>query len=75
MLRDKIGENIKTHFDHIFKFERQTINGQDKFFVTFRGDIARTSYSQLPSGRQDITGKNFYEYLMKLVGRKSDVAA
>lgn len=74
-IRDKIGENIKTHFDHIFKFERVNINGADKFYVTFRGEIARTSYSQLPNGRYDITGKHFYNELMKLTGVTKNVAA
>lgn len=74
-IRDKIGENIKIHFDHIFKFDRITINGKDKFYVTFRGDIARTSYSQLPDGKYDITDKDFYKELMRLVGKKESVAS
>lgn len=74
-IRDKISENIKTHFDHIFKFDRETINGTDRFYVTFRGGIARTSYSQLPNGKYDITGKDFYKELMKLTGVTKNVAA
>lgn len=73
-IRDKIGENIKIHFDHIFKFDRISVNDKDKFFVTFRGGIARTSYAQLPDGPQDITNKDFYKYLMSLVGTKKEVA-
>ena len=63
-IRDKIGENIQTSFDHIFKFERETDGKRDKFFVTFRGGIACTSYSWLPFGRQEWTDKNFYEFMM-----------
>jgi len=63
-IRDKIGENIQTHFDHIFKFERETSGREDKFYVTFRGGIACTSYSWLPYGRHDWTGKPFYEFMM-----------
>lgn len=59
-VRDKIGENIQTHFDHIFEFERS----ERKFFVTFRGKLARTSFDWLPDGPQDWTGKNFYEFMM-----------
>lgn len=62
-IRDKIGVNIQTHFDHIFKFDRQTINNRDIYTVQFRGGMARTSFAQLPSGIIDITGKNFYEVM------------
>lgn len=63
-IRDKISENIQTHFDHIFEFERKVVNGHEKFYVLFRGDLARTSYEKLPEGQIDITGKNFYEVMM-----------
>jgi hypothetical protein len=63
-IRDKIGENIQTHFDHIFKFEREFLKGEDHFFVTFRGGIACTSYAWLPYGRHDWTKKPFYEFIM-----------
>lgn len=59
-IRDKIGENVQTSFDHIFEFERDV----DRYYVKFRGELARTSYSWLPSGRQEWTGKNFYEFMM-----------
>lgn len=62
-IRDKIGENIQTSFDHIFKFERKTIAGQDKFYVTFRGGIACTSYNWLPTGQKEWTGKKFYDFM------------
>ena len=65
-IRDKIAENIKSHFDHVFKFERisDNLTSAERFYVTFRGGIARTSYSWLPSGRQDITGREFYSCMM-----------
>lgn len=60
-IRDKIGENIQTHFDHIFEFERK----KDRFFVTFKGgDMARTSWSWLPKGEKEWTGKNFHQFMM-----------
>ena len=62
-IRDKIAENIKSHFDHVFKFERTAV-GSERFYVTFRGGIARSSYSWLPFGRQDITNKPFYDFMM-----------
>ena len=68
-VRDKIGENVQTHFDHVFFFEE--IN--DKFYVTFHGSgIARTSYVGLPNGRFDITGKSFYEELMRLTSTQKE---
>jgi hypothetical protein len=63
-IRDKIGENVQTHFDHVFKFERKQGGSKDRFFVTFRGGIACTSYDWLPYGEQEWTGKNFYEFMM-----------
>lgn len=63
-IRDKIGENVQTHFDHIFKFESE--NG--KYYVTFHSSgIARTSFSGLPKGRVDVTNANFYEKMMEYV--------
>lgn len=70
-IRDKIGENIQTHFDHIFKFERESIADRDRYFVYFRANgIARTSYSWLPAGRQEWTGRNFYEFMMSFKENK-----
>jgi predicted XRE-type DNA-binding protein len=70
-IRDKIGETIQTHFDHIFKFERETSNKEDKFYVTFRGGIACTSYDWLPYGRQEWTKKPFYEFMMAFKEKKT----
>lgn len=66
-LRDKIGANIGIYFDHIFRFRREMVNKQERFTVQFRGDIACTSYASLPLGIYDITGKNFYEFMMDLI--------
>jgi hypothetical protein len=70
-IRDKIGETIQTHFDHIFKFERETTNKEDKFYVTFRGGIACTSYNWLPYGRQEWTKKPFYDFMMAFKEKKN----
>lgn len=63
-IRDKIGENIQTQFDHIFEFERVV----DRFYVTFRGELACTGYDWLPSGKHEWTyskiKKPFYEWMM-----------
>lgn len=62
-IRDKIGTNVMPYFDHVFEFYRDV----DKFYVKFRGELARTSYAALPNGKIDITGKNFYELMMGYV--------
>ncbi len=63
-ITDKLGENLLIYFDHIFKFSREVVNGQERFYVEFRSDLARTAFSQLPNGKHDITGKNFYDFMM-----------
>jgi len=66
-LRDKISANIGIYFDHIFRFDREMLNGQEHFYVEFIGDIACTSFSGLKPGYHDITGKNFWKFLMEEV--------
>lgn len=69
-VRDKIGTNVMTHFDHVFLFEKSVVNSQERFHVYFRGDpggLARTSFQKLPSGRVEITGKNFYQFMMERI--------
>lgn len=68
-VRDKIGENIQIYFDHIFKFEKKLEGQTDKHYVRFKGDLARTSY-QLPEGRVEVTGVNFYKKFMGLMEKK-----
>lgn len=63
-IRDKIGENIKIYFDHIFRFDRRLVGGAERFFVKFRSDLACTSYAALPVGEIDITGKDFYREVL-----------
>lgn len=62
-IRDKIGTNIQIYFDHVFEFYRK----ESRFFVKFRGEIARTSYADLPNGEIDITGKDFYKVMMGFI--------
>lgn len=66
-LRDKIKAGIGIYFDHIFRFDRRMVNGSERFFVTFRSDLACTSYPELPNGEFDITGKNFCEFMMGFI--------
>lgn len=75
-LRDKIAVNSMIYFDHIFRFDRRMVGKQEKFFAEFRGDIATTSFAELPTGEFDITGKNFYEGMLRLIqtGKSSNDA-
>lgn len=68
-LRDKIAANCTIYFDHIFRFDRKVIGGQEKFFVEFISDIACTSFPGLKPGRHDITGKNFREFVLGEVSK------
>lgn len=62
-VRDKLSANIPGMFDHVFRFERRVIGNQNRVYVTFWSDLARSVYPNLPFGEVDITGKNFYEVL------------
>lgn len=69
-IRDKIGENIQIYFNEVYRFTKEEgVNGHVKHIVQFRSEIAGTCFPELPDGRVDITGKNFYDlwksYTMK----------
>lgn len=66
-IRDKISENTQIYFDHIFRFDRKEVGNSIRFYVKYWSDLARTSFTELPTGEIDITGKNFYEDLMQRV--------
>lgn len=66
-LRDKIAANSSIYFDHIFRFRRKMVQNKEMFTVEFIGDIACTSYPNLKPGEYDITGVNFYDFLMTKV--------
>ncbi len=63
-IRDKIGENIQSGVNHIFHFEKESQGGAERFYVTFRGGIACSYYTWLPFGRQEWTGKDFYQFML-----------
>lgn len=69
-LTEKLAEDVQIYFDHIFKFEKEMRigNPQPIHTVQFRSDIARTSFAKLPNGKVDITGKPFYNGMMKMAG-------
>lgn len=61
-LRPKISAKIGIYFDNIFIFSKEWKANKAKYFVEFRGELARTVYSGLPD-RAEITNMNFYEYM------------
>jgi len=69
-VRDKIGANVLTYFNEIYEFSKEDYGNHIQHYVKFRGDLARTCYPQLPDGRVDITGKNFYELWKGLIEEK-----
>src|SRR5215469_6755250 len=68
-LRDKISANMSIYFDHIFRFDRQMVQGDERFFVEYIGDIACTSFPNLKPGQHDITSKDFRNFTLDLVGK------
>jgi hypothetical protein len=72
-VRDKIGENVGIYFDHCFRFDREVVADKERFTVQFRSDLASTSYPNLPFGKVDITGKNFYEEMLRLSKGSAEV--
>jgi len=68
-VRDNLGENVQTYFDNVFRFSREVVNGQVKYYANFATDLAKNSFG-IPPGEHDITGKNFYNYLQELTTKK-----
>ena len=68
-IRDKIGQNMSIYFDHIFRFDRKMVQGEEKFYVEYIGDLACTSFPGLKPGKYDITGKNFREFTLGLLAQ------
>jgi hypothetical protein len=65
-VRDQLGESVLAYFSNVFRFSREVVNNRTRFYVEFSTDLAKNSYG-IGAGRHDITGKNFYEYLQKLI--------
>lgn len=68
-LRDKISANTSIYFDHIFRFDRKIVQGDERFYVEYIGDIACTSFPGLEPGQHDITGKDFRKFTLDLIAK------
>ncbi len=65
-VRDQLGESVQAYFSNVFRFSREVVNSRTRFYVEFSTDLAKNSYG-IGAGKHDITGKNFYEFLQKLI--------
>lgn len=63
-LTDKLAENVPSSFDNIFRFEKIDTGRELKFQVSCQGELARSPFPELTYGDHDITGKDFYKWMM-----------
>lgn len=70
-LRDQPGEVLLSCFSNVFRFSREVVDGQLKFYVDFASDVAKNAFG-IPPGLHDITGKPFYPYLQELIKKIKD---
>lgn len=74
-ITDKLAEMIPTPFDNVLYFEKIDTGSSMKFSFSAQGELAKSSYSELPYGRTDVTGISFYKLLMSRVKLESEKAA
>ena len=72
-MTDKLAEAIPSYFDHIYRFSKVENGGRSQYFVKTDGEMERSAYLSIPR-EADITGKDFYKWLMNNV-KKEEVAA
>lgn len=65
-IRDNLGENVQSYFSNVFRFSREEIKGNMRYFVEFSTDLAKNTFG-IPPGRFDITGKEFHPFLQDLI--------
>lgn len=70
-IRDKLGENILTQFNEVYRFEREGEGHNMRFSVKFRTDMANTAYQELPD-QQNVTNKNFYKWWLEQVQNEAE---
>lgn len=67
-LSDNLGAEVPSKFSNVFRFERKITGAgamtKTQFNVEFRGQFAKTTFTELPD-RMDITRKNFYNEVME----------
>lgn len=63
-LTDKLAEKLPSSFDNVFRFEKEDTNSAVRFLVSCDGELARNTFG-IPYGNYDITGKDFYKWLME----------
>src|SRR5690606_10413019 len=72
---DKFAEALPTGFSEVWYFYTKIISDAQpkRFWVSFSTKpLARTTYPELSKiGDMDITGKNLYEEIMKIIGNNN----
>lgn len=69
---EKVAEKIPTFFNEVWEFSKEigaSPGVAPSYYVNFRSDIADTAFTKLPFVRVDITRKNFYNELQRMLGR------
>lgn len=68
LLTDKLAESIPACFDHTYRFTRVENGPRTQFFVKTDGEIEASAFMNLPK-EADVTGKSFYDWMIKEVGK------
>lgn len=61
-----LAENILAVFNDVYKFTKEMVNGQEKYYVEFNSEIAANTFG-IPPGRFDITRKSFWEEFQRII--------
>ena len=62
-LTDKLAAAIPAYFDHIYRFKKVENGPRSQYFVKTDGEMESSAFMHLPR-EADITGKNFYEWMI-----------
>lgn len=71
-ITNQLAATIPGGFDHIFEFDRTMQGDKPKFQMRFWGDLARTTFPNMPQGWQDITNRDFYLFMHEQIKQGSD---
>jgi len=65
-LSANIAENILACFNDVYRFSKEIIGTEDKYFIEFNTEIAKNRFGIAP-GKFDITQKSFWNFCQELV--------
>lgn len=67
-VRDNLGANVLSYFNNVFRFSREQVGSDMRYFVEFSSSLAKNSFG-IPPGRFDITKKEFWPFLGEIIER------